>query len=281
MPFAWIECKCPATRHPSKPQALLSCEELMHLSSKCSSWLYTHSLWLIWRSHDSQAPAQCISDAHFSFCSVCFAMLTGHVCPKMCHTWLTLCMQCWFRQCILWWGNQPQVPISVWALHSWLWQKLQPSQRDGDQKDRSSSVEIVFAFVDFLDSLSDFQVWLLASGLITAVRRTTVCSFLWVFWCPFWSNSGALPCSDDCSLWKAGFCLPFVIPIATECSVLMLFWEMNAGYWVIIFALMAWILRSWNLIAPCLMQRCSNSFTGSADCMVDRTFLPKFVYFWT
>jgi len=185
LPFAWrVECKCPATRHPSKPQALLSCEELMHLSSKCSSWLYTHSLWLIWRSHDSQAPAQCISDAHFSFCSVCFAMLFGHVCPKMCHTWLTLCMQCWFRQCILWWGNQPQVPISVWALHSWLWQKLQPSQRDGDQKDRSSSVEIVFAFVDFLDSLSDFQVWLLASGLITAVRRTTVCSFFVSFLMP-------------------------------------------------------------------------------------------------
>ena len=186
-------------------------------------------------------------------------------------------MQCWFRQCILWWGNQPQVPISVRALHSWLWQKLQPSQRDGDQKGRSSSVEIVFAFVDFLDSLTDFQVWLLASGLITAVRRTTVCSFFVSFLMPILKQLW----SFAMQWWKAGFCLPFVILTVTECSVLMLFWEMNAGYWVIIFALIAWILRSWNLIAPCLMQRCSNSFTGSADCMVDRTFLPKFVYFWT
>lgn len=62
--------------------------------------------------------------------------------------------------------------------------------------------------------------------------------------------------------------------------ILMLFLEMNAGYWVVIFALMAWIFRSWNLIAPCLIQRCSSN-SSSADSMVDRHILPKFVYFWT
>ncbi len=86
------------------------------------------------------------------------------------------------------------------------------------------------------------------------------------------SDSGGLPCSDDRSLWKSGFCVPFVIPLVTERRVLMLFWEVNAGYWVIIFALVAWVLGIW--IAPNLIQRCS--YSSSADCRVDEHALLEF-----